>query len=498
MKRVIVLMKRDRTIIAVIMCLCFVVFCLSACGRKAVSMADSQQTEERAGDVQPDSRKQEENQEAEEAGTETPDISSPAVCGKLSVEGTQLVDEKGKAVQLRGLSTHGLSFYPQYINEEFFAQLRREWKANVIRLAMYTAESGGYCTDGDKEYLKNLVRAGVEYASSQDMYVIVDWHILSDGNPNQHASEAIDFFAQMSQEFSGYDNVIYEICNEPNGGTSWGEIKTYAQKIIPVIRANAPDAVILVGTPNWSQYVDEAAADPIAGYDNIMYTLHFYAATHKDDLRNRMIGAIDAGLPIFVSEYGICDASGNGGIDEAQANAWVQVMNQYKVSYVAWNISNKAETSAIFQSTVEKTSGFSQEDLSDSGKWLYHILTGEKPTLGSGQTVDVPSSSQSAAVQSGKVEVIALLVNSWEANGEQFYQYALTVKNISNQPCERWEADLRFSGDISLSDGWNGQYSVQGNTLHISSVDYNARIAAGGSIQDVGVIISVDTGLTVQ
>ena len=229
-----------------------------------------------------------------------------------------------------------------------------------------------------------------------------------------------------------------------------------------------------------------------------MYTLHFYAATHKDDLRNRMIGAIDAGLPIFVSEYGICDASGNGGIDEAQANAWVQVMNQYKVSYVAWNISNKAETSAIFQSTVEKTSGFSQEDLSDSGKWLYHILTGEKPTLGSGQTVDVPSSSQSAAVQSGKVEVIALLVNSWEANGEQFYQYALTVKNISNQPCERWEADLRFSGDISLSDGWNGQYSVQGNTLHISSVDYNARIAAGGSIQDVGVIISANTGLTIQ
>lgn len=491
-------MKRDRTIIAVIICLCFAAFSLSACGREAVSVADSQQTEERTSDARPDSGEQEENQEVEGAEPETPDISSPAVCGKLSVEGTQLVDEQGKAVQLRGLSTHGLSFYPQYINEEFFAQLRREWKANVIRLAMYTAESGGYCTDGDKEYLKNLVRTGVEYASRQDMYVIVDWHILSDGNPNQHASEAIEFFDQISQEFSGYNNVIYEICNEPNGGTSWGEIKAYAQKVIPVIRANAPDAVILVGTPNWSQYVNEAAADPIGGYDNIMYTLHFYAATHKDDLRNQMISAIDAGLPIFVSEYGICDASGNGGIDETQANAWVQVMNQYKVSYVAWNISNKAETSAIFQSRVEKNSGFSQEDLSDSGRWLYHTLTGEKLTLDGEQTVDVPSSSQSEAVQSGKVEVTALLVNSWEANGEQFYQYALTVKNISNQPCENWKADLKFSSDISLSDGWNGQYSVQGNTLHISSVDYNARIAAGGSIQDVGVIISADTGLTVQ
>ena len=135
--------------------------------------------------------------------------------------------------------------------------------------------------------------------------------------------------------------------------------------------------MILVGTPNWSQYVNEAAADPITGYDDIMYTLHFYAATHKDDLRNTMTAAIDAGIPVFVSEYGICDASGNGGIDQTQANAWVEIMNQYKVSYVAWNISNKNETSAIFKSTVEKNSGFTEEDLSDSGKWLYHILAGD-------------------------------------------------------------------------------------------------------------------------
>ena len=307
---------------------------------------------------------------------------------------------------------------------------------------MYTAESGGYCTDGDKEYLKNLVRRGVEYAANQDLYVIVDWHILSDGNPNQYTAEAIDFFAQMTKEFSGYENVIYEICNEPNGGTSWGEIKSYAQKVIPVIRANAPDAVILVGTPNWSQYVNEAAADPITGYDNIMYTLHFYAATHKDDLRNTMTAAIDAGLPVFVSEYGICDASGNGGIDEAQANAWVQVMDQYKVSYVAWNISNKNETSAIIQSAVEKTSGFSEEDLSDSGRWLYQILTGDALPADSGQAPAVQSGSRNTAVQSGDMKVTAVLDNSWEANGQQFYQYMLTVKNTSDQPCESWKADL--------------------------------------------------------
>ena len=206
-------------------------------------------------------------------------IAAPSVCGKLSVKGTQLVDKNGNAVQLRGVSTHGLAWFPQYVNEDLFRELRQEWKANVIRLAMYTAESGGYCTDGDKESLKELVKRGVSYAAAQDLYVIVDWHILSDNNPNQYKEEALSFFGEMSRELSAYENVLYEICNEPNGGTSWGEIKAYAEEVIPVIRAGAPDAVILVGTPHWCQEAGQAAADPIAGYGNVMYTLHFYAAT---------------------------------------------------------------------------------------------------------------------------------------------------------------------------------------------------------------------------
>ncbi len=505
-------MKMNRASIAVILCLCLAVSCLSACGKTAQAPAQgNQQGTESANTAPVDANSepaQAEEDEAQETQETKPeplpedeepkkaDIPSPSVCGKLSVKGTQLIDENGEAIQLRGLSTHGLSFYPQYVNEDLFRQLRQDWKANVIRLAIYTAESGGYCTGGDQEYLKNLVRKGVECATNQDMYVIVDWHILSDGNPNQHKAEAIDFFAQMAKEFSGHDNVIYEICNEPNGGTSWAEIKSYAQAVIPVIRANAPDAVILVGTPNWSQYLGEAAADPITGYDNIMYTLHFYAATHKDDLRNTMTAAIDAGLPVFVSEYGICDASGNGRIDEAQANAWVQVMDQYKVSYVAWNISNKNETSAIFQSSVEKISGFTEEDLSDSGRWLYHILTRDALPSNGGQPPAVQN--QNTSTQSSGIEVTAVLENSWEANGQQFYQYTLTIKNTSDQPCESWEADLKFSGDISLSDGWNGQYSVQRNTLHLSSMDYNGRLSAGGSVQNVGVIIRGAPGLTIQ
>ena len=267
-----------------------------------------------------------------------------------------------------------VGWFPQYVNREFFTELHDEWNANVVRLAMYTAESGGYCTGGDKESLKQLVKDGVEYATNANMYVIVDWHILQDTNPQTYKEEAKTFFDEMSKEFANKDNVLYEICNEPNGGTSWKEIKSYAEEIIPIIRANDEDAIIIVGTPTWSQEVDKAVEDPIQGYDNIMYTLHFYAATHTDWLRDRMEYALEMGVPIFVSEFGTCDASGNGGIDKEQSDEWIKIMDSEGVSYVAWNLSNKNETSAIFKTDCQKTSGFTTDDLTENGQWIYDML----------------------------------------------------------------------------------------------------------------------------
>lgn len=298
-----------------------------------------------------------------------------ASAGRLHVKGTKLVDKKGHEVQLRGVSTHGLSWYPQYVNDKCFAQLHDKWGANVVRLAMYTEEYNGYCSGDAKNRsdLKKLIKKGVRLAKKHKMYVIVDWHILSDGNPNSHKKEAKAFFREMSREFKGYNNVIYEICNEPNNGTSWKEIKSYARSVISTIRKNDKKAVIVVGTPTWSQDVDQAAADPIKG-DNIMYALHFYAATHKADLRNKMTAAISKGLPVFVTEYGICDASGNGAIDKKEADRWIQTMDEYGVSYIAWNLSNKQESSSIIKSSCPKVSGFKKSELSDEGKWLYHLL----------------------------------------------------------------------------------------------------------------------------
>jgi len=292
---------------------------------------------------------------------------------KLHVSGAKLVDEDGNQVQLKGISTHGIAWFPDYINNSCFSEFK-SYGADIMRLAMYTAEYNGYCTGGDRNYLKNLIKNGVNYATENNMYVIIDWHILSDGNPNTYINEAKEFFKEMAQTYADYDNVFYEICNEPNGGTTWEQIKTYAYEVIKVIREYDDDGIIIVGTPNWSQYVKQAAASPIVGYDNIMYALHFYAATHTDYLRNEMESAINSGLPIFVTEYGICDASGAGGIDEYQAGEWVKMLDKYGVSYVAWNLSNKNETSAVFNSWCSKISGFEKSDFSAAGLWLLNIL----------------------------------------------------------------------------------------------------------------------------
>lgn len=299
--------------------------------------------------------------------------------GKLSVKGTDIVDMNGDKYQLKGVSTHGITWFPDYVNKEAFETLRDDWGANLIRLAMYTdtGDSYGYCSGGDKDEILALVDKGVSAATELGMYVIVDWHILSDSDPNNHIDDAKEFFDKVSKKYAAQENVIYEICNEPNGGTQWSSVKSYAETIIPVIRANDKDALIIVGTPNWSQDVDIASQDPITGYDNIMYAVHFYAATHKDDLRNKVKTALDNGLPVFVSEFSLCDASGNGGIDYDSSDEWFKLINENNLSYSSWSLCNKNETSALIKSDSTATGSFSDGDLSDTGKYVRDRIMGK-------------------------------------------------------------------------------------------------------------------------
>ena len=289
----------------------------------------------------------------------------------------KLVDHNGKVVQLRGFSSHNLSWYPQYINRPFFEFMRDKWHVDVVRLAMYTAEKNGYCVgdEPNKKTLIQLIDKGIKAATELGLYVIIDWHILSDSNPLMHMAEAADFFRKMAKRYHAYGNVIYEICNEPNVNCSWSDIKQYAQTIIPIIREYDQYGIILVGTPNGSQDVDIIFHDPVIGYSNIGYTLHFYANSHHDELRSKLTDAVNHKLPLFVSEFDICDASSDGNINEEQGKLWLDIMDEHEISYCMWNLSNSNESCASFIPSCEKTTDFADEDLNLSARWYIHELS---------------------------------------------------------------------------------------------------------------------------
>lgn len=289
----------------------------------------------------------------------------------LKVKNGKLVNAKGKVVQLKGISTHGINWFPQYVNQSTFNDLKKN-KCDVVRLAMYTNEYNGYTSGGSKSDLLKLIDQGVTYAKKSHMYVIIDWHILSDGNPLTHLKESKQFFSKVSKKYKRVPNVLYEICNEPNN-TSWSNVKSYAKKVIPVIRKNT-NAPIIIGTTTWSQDVDQAVNSPVKG-KNLLYAFHFYAGTHHQDLRNKLIQAMKKKLPVFVSEYGIVNADGNGKVNKKEANAWARVMDRYKLSSCMWNLSNKNESSSVLKANCQKLSGFKTSDLTVSGKWLKNYLT---------------------------------------------------------------------------------------------------------------------------
>ena len=437
--------------------------------------------------------------------------------GALHVEGTHLAAEDGTLVQLRGVSTHGLGWFPEYVNESMIAQVRQEWGCNVFRLAMYTAEYNGYCTSDSKqkENLKRIVDMGVAAAVEQDMYVIIDWHILSDNNPNTYKAEAKKFFAEMAKTYADVPNVIYEICNEPNGGTGWSAIKEYALEIIPVIREHAPEAVIIVGTPTWSQDVDIAAKNPITEYDNIMYALHFYAATHTDGLRNKCKAAVSMGLPLFVTEYGICDASGSGAIDEFQANQWISLLDSYGISHAMWNLSNKSETSAMIKSSCSKTSNLAADDLSATGNWFVKMMknaglgsedwvmpepeentgngssTGNSDAANAGQTMEnIPTVEDIFEAQDN---ITLTASNSWVSETGYGIQLNVTIKNTGSSEETDWMRELKVKDGmaVSVAQCWCAKVKPEGSSIIIQPEEYNKTVPAGGEVSGIGIILEV-------
>jgi endoglucanase len=305
--------------------------------------------------------------------------------GALKTVGNRVVDQNGNPVVLRGMSLYWSQWKGQFYNASCVQWLRDDWKCSVVRASM-AVESGGYLTNSLAENMK--VKSVIDACIALGIYVIVDWH---DHHAQWHTTQSIAFFEGIARQYHDKPNIIYEIYNEPLQ-VSWADsVKPYADSVVRHIRAIDSNNLIVVGSPTWSQDVDIAANNPLA-YNNIAYSLHFYAATHKQELRNKAAAALNKGVPLFVTEFGTTPASGNGIIDSAETDLWMQFMSANNISWCNWSLSDASETSAALKPGSSGTGGWPISNISISGLWVRNkIRTGNALLLtGVGSNVKPP------------------------------------------------------------------------------------------------------------
>lgn len=293
----------------------------------------------------------------------------------LKVEGTTLT-AAGEPVAFRGISYGWHNIWPRFYNKESAKRLAGEWGAPVLRAAIGADNHakadnpdchGGYM--GDPDFALDCLYNVIDGAIESGVYVIVDWH-----SHQLHLQEAIEFFTKVATRYADSPNVIYELYNEPVND-SWEDLKAYAEAIIPVIDSiSKVHPLILMGCPHWDQDINLPAQDPITSYDNLMYTVHFYAATHKQWLMDRCDAALEAGIPIFISECAACEASGDGPMDQESWNKWSDWAAERGISLLTWSISDKNETCSMFTPDAVSEGPWPEEVVKPWGKvvkeWL--------------------------------------------------------------------------------------------------------------------------------
>ena len=279
--------------------------------------------------------------------------------GNLSVKGTHLTDQQGNITVLNGVSYGWHNWWPRFYNKESVKWLASDWKCSVVRAAMGIDPKNAYIDKPD--WSKEKIEAVIDGAIESDIYVIIDWH-----SHTLKLDQAKVFFAEMARKYGKNPHVIYELFNEPVKD-SWKQVKEYSVELIKTIRAIDPDNIILVGNPHWDQDIHLVADDPIQGFSNIMYTVHFYAATHGQSLRDRCDYAIKKGIPIFISESAGMEASGDGAIDYPAWKAWIDWCSANKISLVTWSVADKNETCSMLKTSASSEGNWSMDDLKESG-----------------------------------------------------------------------------------------------------------------------------------
>ena len=280
--------------------------------------------------------------------------------GQLQVKGNQLCSQTGDSIVLRGVSYGWHNLWPRFYNKQSVKWLKKDWKCTVLRAAMGTVIEDNYIEN--PEFALKCMNKVIKAAIKNDLYIIIDWHTYY---PQKEEAKA--FFSMMAQKYGKYPHIIYEIYNEPMED-SWESVKEYATDIISEIRKYDPDNIILVGSPHWDQDLHLVAESPLEGFNNIMYTLHFYAATHKQELRDRAEAAWEKGIPIFVSECAGMECTGDGPLDIPGWTRWVEWMESKKISWVNWSISDKNETCSMILPRASKNGGWDESLIKPAGR----------------------------------------------------------------------------------------------------------------------------------
>jgi len=293
--------------------------------------------------------------------------------GQLKVDITtgKVVNKNNYPIQLRGMSSHGLQWYPEFMNPTAFAALRDNWGADIVRLSMYIQEDG---YETNPTAFTTLMDNLINQVTAAGLYVLVDFHQLNPGDPNANIEYAKTFFAHIAQTHAAKNNIFYEICNEPNsetGTVTWSMIKTYANTIIPIIRQYDSHNIVVVGTPEWDQRPDQVINSRVSD-DNVLYTVHFYAAEHKD--MSAIKAAVAAKLPLIITECGTQAATGDGANDFTSSKTWFDYLDANKISWVNWNFSSDERSGAVFASAPSNYSDAayytSTSSLKEAGLWI--------------------------------------------------------------------------------------------------------------------------------
>jgi len=399
--------------------------------------------------------------------------------GQLKVTGTKLCNQNGYPIQLRGMSTHGIQWYAGCITDASLDTLKSDWGADIVRIAMYVQE-GGYETN--PSYYTSLVKSYVDKVTARGLYALIDFHILTPGDPNYNTDRAKTFFTDIANTYKNYNNVLYEICNEPNGVT-WATIKNYADQIIPLIRGIDNDAVICVGTRGWSSLglsegstAQEILDNPLS-YANVMYSFHFYAKSHQDYYINHLDWASDR-LPVFVTEFGTQEASGDGANDLTMSQRYMDLCKSKKISWTNWNFSDNPYSGAVWNSGTCSGNTWTTSQLKEAGVFIRNNMrtaddfgsTNNGTNIALGKTVTVSSTESSTTSLVGSNAVDGSYTTRWSSTlyaDPQWITVDLGSSYIVSEVKLTWEAAYAKDYLVQVSadnTNWTTVKTVAGNT----------------------------------